>query len=165
MADGEQQQQRILQKLVHASERQWARLVIPGKQVPHFTAMQAELKALGQDISIFVRDAPPGTRTWRWMCRMTVQVGRAPTQLRLGGWVGGSMAARRCARSSTGVWEPSSYQNPETASSSAPAPTMQRPMILLHPSTASALASTHLGPAPTLQRPMILDLGSFYEVT
>lgn len=43
-------------------------------QVKFFTAMQTEIKAQGHDIWLYLRD-PDGAHTWRWGCRMTVQVG------------------------------------------------------------------------------------------
>lgn len=36
--------------------------------------MQAELKALGKDINLYIKDSGPNPRIWRWLFRMTVQV-------------------------------------------------------------------------------------------
>ncbi len=37
--------------------------------------VQEELGAVGQDISLYIKDSAPEPRTWRWLFRITVQVG------------------------------------------------------------------------------------------
>jgi hypothetical protein len=71
----------IFSKKVHASKRRWSRLVIPGAQVPHFEAMQRELRTSG-DFQLWVMGSGGGSgggggggaQDWRWGCRMSVQV-------------------------------------------------------------------------------------------
>ncbi|KAI7837828.1 hypothetical protein COHA_008316 [Chlorella ohadii] len=70
----------ILSKLVHASERQWCRLVIPGAVLKLWQAIQREIKAAGSDFTIIAQSAD-GTRAWRFGARMTVQ---RPMLLELG---------------------------------------------------------------------------------
>lgn len=62
----------IFRKKVHASERRWSRLVIPGAQLPYFVAMQQELHIPG-DFHLWVTGRD-GAQAWRWGCRMSVQV-------------------------------------------------------------------------------------------
>ena len=135
----------IFSKKVHASERRWSRLVIPGAQVPHFEAMQRELRTSG-DFQLWVLRSGSGSgsggaQAWRWGCRMSVQVkwccggvGTGPLQGRLQGF------SLPCC---SGQPLPSSPVGP----------------ACLALTCLPAHLPTHLLP----QRPMILELSQFYD--
>ena len=55
----------IFSKTVHASERRWNQLVIPGAQVPHFEAMQREL-CTGGDLQLWVTGSGGGGNAQAW---------------------------------------------------------------------------------------------------